>query len=67
MRRAEVLRDHAQSLLRMADTMRGENRACLLSAAHEWMRIAEKLERLDRHPPGMRLPPEGPRDNGLRH
>jgi hypothetical protein len=24
-----------------------EDRACLLSAAHEWLRIAEKLERAD--------------------
>jgi len=67
MRRAEVLRDHAQSLLRMANTTRGEDRACLRSAAREWMRVAEKLERLDHHPPGMRLLLERPRDNGARH
>jgi hypothetical protein len=47
----------------MADTTGGEDRACLKSAAHEWMRIAEKLERLDRHPRGMKLPPELWRDN----
>ena len=67
MRRAEVLRDHAELLLRMADTKRGEDRACLLSAAHEWMRIAEKLERLYHQPPGMRFPLEGPRDNAAQH
>ena len=62
MRRAEVLRDHAESLLRMANATRGEDRACLRSAAREWMHIAEKLDRLDHHPPGMWLPLEGPRD-----
>jgi len=51
MSRVESLREHAQGLLRMADSSRGENRACLLSAAREWLRIAAKLESLERHWP----------------
>ena len=56
MRRAEALREHARALLRMANSTEGEDRACLKSAAREWLRVAEKLERLDHHPLGMRLP-----------
>jgi len=58
MRRAEHLRDHAQSLMHMAERTSGEDRACLRSAAKEWVRVAEKLESLERHPPGMKLPLE---------
>jgi len=58
MRRAERLREHARSLMHMAEKAGREDRACLASAAKKWMRAAENLERLERHPPGMKLPSE---------
>ena len=44
---AKYLREHANAMVHMAEDATGEDRACLLSAAHEWLRIAEKLERAD--------------------
>ena len=47
MSEARQLREHAEALLRMADESSSvEDRACLKSAAQEWLRIADKLERL---------------------
>ena len=44
----ERLRDHAHELLRLAENTREEEgRACLRSAAREWLRAADKLERFD--------------------
>ena len=52
MSEARQLREHAEALLRMADESSSlEDRACLRSAAQEWLRIAEKLERLRQHKP----------------
>ena len=46
MAEARQLREHVEALLRMADESSSvEDRACLKSAAQEWLRIAEKLER----------------------
>ena len=47
MSQARQLREHAEALLRMAEESRSlEDRACLKAASQEWLRIAEKLERL---------------------
>ncbi|MBV9976345.1 MAG: hypothetical protein JO105_13235 [Hyphomicrobiales bacterium] len=44
------MREHAEALLGMAEENSSlEDRACLRSAAQEWLRIAEKLERLHQH------------------
>ena len=51
MNRVESLRQHAQVLLGLAESSRGEDRACLVSAAREWLRIAAKLETVERHWP----------------
>ena len=51
MNRVESLRQHAQALLGLAETSRGEDRACLVSAAREWLRIAAKLETVEQHWP----------------
>jgi hypothetical protein len=47
MKRAELLREHARRILKMAESTCGEDGACLHSVAHEWMRMADKLERED--------------------
>jgi hypothetical protein len=47
MKRAELLREHARTMLKIAESTRGEDRACLQSVAHEWFRAADKLERVD--------------------
>ena len=50
MSEARHLRELAEALLQMADESSSlEDRACLKSAAQEWLRIAEKLQRLHQH------------------
>jgi len=57
MSEARQLREHAEALLRMADESSSlEDRACLKSAAQEWLRIADKLERLRQHKPAEAWP-----------
>jgi hypothetical protein len=47
MKRAELLREHARTMLNIAESTRGEDRACLQSVARGWFRAADKLERVD--------------------
>jgi hypothetical protein len=47
MKRAELLREHARTMLNIAESTRGEDHACLQSVAHGWFRAADKLERVD--------------------
>ena len=57
MSEARQLREHAEALLRMAEESNSlEDRVCLRSAAQEWLRIAEKLERLHQHKPAKARP-----------
>jgi hypothetical protein len=47
MKHANLLREHAQAILKIAENTGGEDRACLHSVAREWLSIADKLERFD--------------------
>ena len=43
----KLLREHAEALARLAEAAGAEDRACLLAAAHDWRRIADKLDRVE--------------------
>ena len=48
MKRAELLREHARTMLNYCGELRGgEDHACLQSVARGWFRAADKLERVD--------------------
>jgi hypothetical protein len=56
MKRAELLREHARTMLKIAESTWGEDRVCLQSVAHEWLRAADKLERVDQQKRSDRAP-----------
>ncbi|MBV8446814.1 MAG: hypothetical protein JO357_12150 [Hyphomicrobiales bacterium] len=47
-RSPKLLRDHAEALSRLAKRASAEDRACLLAAAHERLRIADKIDQAHR-------------------
>ena len=63
-RSPKLLRDHAEALSRLAEKASAEDRACLLAAAHEWLRIADKIEHLNQAHP---IPPAAAHRFALRY